>query len=135
MHCPLPHEEENSLRKNLQTSLCHKVSIRVTVVFFKAPESQSSLLHHCHKSQYQRHFPVLQHEAHKSIVTSMQITFQEFLQASLSAHRSYHTSTEHSTMTRPHNSQIRITRPGVRHYNCLAIFFPRNNCVGSDHCM
>ena len=134
MHCLLPHEKENSLRNNLQTSLCHKVSIRVTVVFFfKAPESQSSLLHHCHKSQYQRHFPVLQHEAHKSIVTSMQITFQAFLQASLSAHISYFHRAQHNDPAS--KSQIRTPRPGVRHYNRLAIFFPRNYYVGSDHCM
>ena len=133
MHCLLPHEKENSLRNKLQTSLCHKLSISDCCFFFKAPESQSSLLHHCHKSQYQRHFPVLQHETHKSIVTSMQITFHAFLQASLSAHISYFHRAQHNDPAS--KSQIRIPRPVVRHYNRLAIFFPRNYYVGSDHCM
>ena len=134
MHCPLPHEKENSLRNNLQTSLCHKVSIRVTVVFFLKHQNRSRLffitvINHNTNDIFQycsmKHIKVLLLQYRSPSRHFFRPLYQLI----------YHTSTEHSTMTRPQKSQIRTPRPGVRHYNCLAIFFPRNYYVGSDHCM
>lgn len=110
MHCLLPHEKENSLRNNLQTSLCHKVNIRVTVVFFLKHQNRSRLFF----------ITVINHNTNdifqycsmkriKVLLLQCRPPSRHFFRPLYQL--TYHTSTEHNTMTRPQNPKSGLLDP------------------------